>query len=439
MSTLDAELARLGQTARCLATTSGLVTVDELRTRASCLRNQMPIVCGRSIALCGLPPVRLIEALVAFDGFASQMFLLPAGIDHDTQQKLIEGAQCAYALNGSEGLAPTKAEILYTDHHDSPTRWVLATSGTTGVPKVISHTLTSLTRTMKRDPGRGSSYTWGLMYDPCRFAGLQVVLQALVGCSCLALPLSMSFENQVATLLEHKVNALSATPSLWRKLLMDGRVLSLAIKQITLGGETVDQPLLDGLLKRFPDARIVHIYASTEAGAAFAVQDGRVGFPSAWLDCVNAPVPLRVGQEGQLLIKPAEMPTGDEIFSRLDADGFLDTQDIVRQDGDRVHFLGRVSGAINVGGNKVHPEEVENVIREISDVLDVRVFAKQNSMMGQLVAAEIVAGDGVDIKSLRLQIQKHCRSKLELWQCPALVMLVSHLQETDAGKRKRII
>jgi len=438
MSTLDAELSRLSQDTSCLATGSDHVTVGELRVRAASIRKQMPMVCGLSIALCGLSPASLIETLVAFDGFASQIFLLPARIDHDTQQKLIESAQSAYALKESEGLAPTKVEASCSDLHDSPTRWILATSGTTGVPKLISHTLTSLTRTMKRDTRRGSTYTWGLMYDPCRFAGLQVVLQALIGGSCLALPLSVAFEALVDTLLEQKVNALSATPSLWRKLLMDGRVLGLPIKQITLGGETVDQPLLDGLHKRFPEARIVHIYASTEAGAAFAVQDGRAGFPSAWLGGISAPVPLRVGCDGQLLIKPAEMPAGDEILSRLDVDGFLDTQDLVRLDGDRVHFLGRVSGAINVGGNKVHPEEVENVIREISNVFDVRVFAKSNSIMGQLVAAEVVADAGVDTKLLRQQIQQHCRSKLEPWQCPALVMLVNDLQETAAGKRKRM-
>jgi len=44
----------------------------------------------------------------------------------------------------------------------------------------------------------------------------------------------------------------------------------------------------------------------------------------------------------------------------------------------------------------------------------------------------------VDTKLLRQQIQQHCRSKLEPWQCPALVMLVNDLQETAAGKRKRM-
>lgn len=437
MLTLDNEINKLEIDSPVLVSSTGNVSASELLKRSAVLRKKMPDLNGRAIALSNLSPNRLIEALVAFDGFANKILLLPHGLDSDLQIKLIEDAQCAYVLN--ENMVPyaTKTTVETNYPSNSPTCWMLTTSGTTGAPKVISHTLASLTRMIKRDIGRGSIFTWGLMYDPCRFAGLQVVLQALIGGSCLALPLSLSFEDQVTTLLNQKVNAISATPSLWRKLLMDGRLISLSIKQITLGGETVDQPLLDGLHKHFPEARIVHIYASTEAGAAFAVQDVRAGFPAAWLDSTSAPVPLRVGSEGQLLIKLTEMTADDEILCRVDPDGFLDTQDLVRVDGDRVYFLGRASGAINVGGNKVHPEEVENVLRENPNVFDVRVFGKPNSMVGQLVAAEVVTADGVDIKLLRLEIQQHCRGKLELWQCPASIMFVSHLKETAAGKRKR--
>lgn len=437
MSTLGAELDRLSRDVGCLATAEGSGTVGELLARTQSLRKQMPMLRGCKVALCGLPSAKLIEALVAFDGFASEMLLLPAGIEHDLQQKLIESARCAYTVNPGEVVVAANAGQASPERHHAPTRWVLATSGTTGVPKLISHTLTSLTRTMKRDTGRGSGYTWGLMYDPCRFAGLQVVLQALIGGSSLALPSSLVFEDQLSALVAHRVNALSATPSLWRKMLMDGRVLDLSLRQITLGGETVDQPLLDGLRLRFPQARIVHIYASTEAGAAFAVQDGRAGFPAVWLGSDSAPLPLRVGPQGHLLIKPGELPAGQEVLDRLDPDGFLDTQDLVRIDGDRVRFLGRSSGAINVGGNKVHPEEVENVIRDLPEVFEVRVFAKSSSIMGQLVAAEVVAAAEADAGALRRQIQQHCRSMLEPWQCPALVILVDRLQETAAGKRER--
>jgi len=55
----------------------------------------------------------------------------------------------------------------------------------------------------------------------------------------------------------------------------------LPVRQITIGGEAVDQVTLDQLRAAFPGARISQIYASTEAGALFAVRDGRAGFPAA--------------------------------------------------------------------------------------------------------------------------------------------------------------
>jgi len=399
----------------------------------------MPMAAGSCIALCGLSIQMLIEALVAFDGLARQMLLLPESLGRDTQQSLIKTVQCTYVLNADgECTSVASSDRTVTDPKMTETRWLLATSGTTGTPKIISHSLNSLTRTISRNITKGAGYTWGLLYDPCRFAGLQVVLQSLLGGSRLAVPHTNSFEDQIKALLEHQVNALSATPSLWRKLLMDGRVRSLALKQITLGGEIADQQLLEALRINYPGARIVHIYASTEAGTGFAVQDGKAGFPAAWLNDSASPISLRINGDDHLLIKPPELPLGEEIRSRLDPDGYLDTQDIVRKSGERVYFLGRASGAINVGGNKVHPEEVEKCIRQVPGVGDVRVFAKSNSMMGQLVAAEVVIVDGFDQQALRQQIQMHCRSRLEPWQRPAYVGFVERLHETAAGKKMRV-
>lgn len=438
MMTLDTLLSQFEAEHKCLKIACEPVTVRELREKSAVLRKNLIQAQGACVVLCEQSPLALIEALLALDGVARAIFLLPYGHDSDIERRLIEEAQCDAKLEGGGTLTLLDTRLTNAELNHLPTRWLMATSGTTGVPKIVSHTFDSLTRKMKRDSGRGSSYTWGLMFDPSRFAGLQVVLQSLIGGSCLAVSSSLVFEDQVTAILEQQVNALSATPSLWRKLLMDGRVLDLPMKQITLGGESVDQSLLDGLRRLFPDARITHIYASTEAGASFAVNDCRAGFPAKWLNNTAAPVPLRINDYGHLLIKPAVLAQGVEIQSRLDATGYLDTQDIVRQLDDRVFFLGRASGAINVGGNKVHPEEVENLIRELPEVLDVCVFGKSNSLMGQLVVAELVMAAGTDPKILRQKIQRHCRAKLESWQCPALVTAVDQLQETVAGKRVRI-
>ncbi len=96
---------------------------------------------------------------------------------------------------------------------------MLPTSGTTGEPKLVAHTLASLTRTAKHDLVRGQEYRWGSLYNLTGFAGLQVFLQSWCGGSCLILGReSSSLAERVADLIEGGCTALSATPTMWRKL-----------------------------------------------------------------------------------------------------------------------------------------------------------------------------------------------------------------------------
>ncbi|MBU9818304.1 AMP-binding protein, partial [Rahnella sp. BCC 1045] len=119
------------------------------------------------------------------------------------------------------------------------------------------------------------------------------------------------------------VTAASGTPTFWRQALWrNGDVLAqLKLEQITLGGEPVDQGILDRLREVFPDARISWIYASSEAGAAIAVHDGLAGFPETWLEREVAGRPRLSVEDGELLIaspKAAEgmdavIHTGDHV------------------------------------------------------------------------------------------------------------------------------
>ena len=432
-------LSRLPADSHSLLIPSGSMSLSALKNEASDIVHHSQLQKGSCIAFCGLSPIELIKAIIAYDGFASAMLLLPASLDESSTNQLIHAAHCTHRI---DTLSDDPIVITQLDNvslkEETSTRWLLASSGTTGLPKLIEHTLASLCRSVKQDSVRCFEFVWGLLYDPSRFAGIQVVLQALLSASRLSVADAMDFDLQVEGFIRNRVNALSATPSLWRKLLMDGRIAKLPLRQITLGGETVDQNILDLLKRSFPAARVVHIYASTEAGAAFSVHDGLAGFPVKWLESTLAPIPLRIRDDGHLLVRLGILPGGKEIVDRIDADGYLDTQDLVRIEGERVYFLGRASGAINVGGNKVNPEEIERYIREVEGVFDIRVYAKKSSIMGQIVAAEIVPAVGVDAEQLRKRIQQHCRTKLANWQLPALISFVRVLKETAAGKRERL-
>jgi len=421
----------------CLCTSHGEWLIGDVIKASSFLRDRFPEVKGARIVIRALDVLEFITALIAFDGIADSILLLPANLDLRIEEELIREVNCTYSWSDVEQrLIVVNGNSQYPSKMGG-TRWVLATSGTTGVPKLIEHSLASLTRTLKFSPDKGSQFRWGLMYDPSRFAGLQVVLQALLGNSSLCLPSESGFDAQVQALLDYRVNALSATPTLWRKLLMDGRIRRISLRQITLGGELVDQGVLDALRLSFPSSRITHIYASTEVGTGFAVNDGLAGFPKKWLELEEGQMPMRIDDRGHLLVKPTSLPTGDEVKKRMDADGYFDTDDQVRIKDGRVIFLGRASGAINVGGNKVNPELVEQVLRQVEGVADAKVYAKKSSVVGQLVAADIVPTLDSDKKSLRQEIRDRCLRSLESWQIPAFINFVSKLDVTTAGKLER--
>ena len=219
----------------------------------------------------------------------------------------------------------------------------LMTSGTTGRPKLVRHTLESLLGRIPRSAGSAMhcGQRWLLSYQPTTFAGLQVILTALCAGAAVVQTANRNPSELFAVAERFAATHISGTPTFWRSFLLAAPPGSLPLQQITLGGEAVDQPTLDRLAQRFPDARITHIYASSEAGALFSVHDGRAGFPRAWLDGRAAGVGLRI-RGGVLEVEsPRRMLDYEgESSPTLTDDGWLITGDLVRVDGDRVYFRG---------------------------------------------------------------------------------------------------
>lgn len=402
---------------------------------------------GRRVALGEMSSLELARTLVLLDGAAECIFFVPLEQGKSFQQAYLKDLRIDVVF-GEDAARPdmliggqqtTSANPAYTHFGAAiETHWILPTSGTTGVPKLIRHTLATLTRGMSvRD--LGEVYVWGSLYNPRRFAGLQVFLQSWLSGTPLILDckfdISPEYVRRLATL---GCNALSATPSMWRKLAMCPGFESIPLKQITLGGEMADQPILDLLKRSFPDARITHIYASTEAGVGFAVNDGRAGFPASYLDVRPGQVAMRVDETGRLWLRPdSHAPT--EIGVEDDASGgWIDSGDMVERRKGRIHFLGRASGSINVGGNKVIPEEVEAVIKEVQGVAFAVVKGRKNALMGNLVEAHVSAIEGVVFDDqFKRRITDHCRSRLDAFKVPAFVKPMNGIELTAVGKISR--
>ncbi len=317
---------------------------------------------------------------------------------------------------------------------DVDSEFLVLTSGTTGRPKCVRYLWSDLIRQV-RPSARSHGMRWLLAYHLNHFAGIQMFLHVLVNRAALVVPESGSVSDMLAAARKNEVTHISASPTFWRfaiaQLQAEKQPLP-GLQQITLGSEVVTPSLLDSLKEVFPKVRISQVYASTEAGSCVAVSDGRAGLPVSILDYKeDAPVRFRI-EDGELFI-----------YSRHGMRGFLGDQgnvqgewratgDLVRIEGDRIIFLGRQSELINVGGVKVHPVNVEDVVATVEGVKLVKAYGHPNAIMGQIVAVDLVLEDGADEEGIEERVFEACLS-LDRHSRPRLVNVV---EELDIINRK---
>ncbi len=270
-----------------------------------------------------------------------------------------------------------------------PGRLWLLTSGSTGRPKRVGHTLESLTTVRGHQPGR----TWLCPYAPGSYAWWQVVTLSLTQPGQhLVVVEPDQLDDWPALAAAHGVDAASGTPTFWRRALhRDPTALArVPLRQLTLGGEPVDQAVLDRLREVFPATRISWIYASSEVGAAVVVHDGRAGFPVEWLDRAAPGRPTLGVRDGELVVTSPYHGAGLE--------GPVHTGDRVEIVDDRVLIIGRLdSDEINVGGSKVSAGLVRDALTAHPRVAWARVTGRRAPLLGHMVVAEVVpspAGHG---------------------------------------------
>jgi acyl-coenzyme A synthetase/AMP-(fatty) acid ligase len=412
-------------------------------------------LAGRSVLLAVADQLISALAMIEIDGVARRMLLCPPDLDADHIEALIDdagidaivtdqparwadvGVYLVVAARAPErAVKPAKSERA--------TEWLMLTSGTSGAPKIVGHTLEGLTGAIVADgPARGTPPVWATFYDIRRYGGLQIFLRAIIGGGSMVLTEpGEALADHVARLNAMSVTHISGTPSHWRKLLMSGSATGFAPRYVRLSGEIADQAVLDGLKRAFPEASIGHAYASTEAGVGFAVNDGLEGFPADLIGVNRDGVEMKV-VDGCLRIRSrraAHAYVGRQAAVLTDEEGFVDTGDMVELRGDRYHFVGRRGGIINIGGLKVHPEEIEAVINRHPDVRMSRAKSRKSPITGSIVVADVILADGCDVSrsgEIRDQIFSECRARLAPHKVPVMIKFVAALDITAAGKLAR--
>jgi len=412
---------------------------------------------GRSVLLATKAQITTASALIELHGIARRIILWPPELSLEHLPFVIDAAEvdCIVsdrAITHFESSRPVyfcacSRNLVPATRKESPihdTEWILLTSGTTGRPKLVAHTFSSLTAAIQPRNDNNLNVVWSTFYDIRRYGGLQILLRAiLTGASLVFSNSEESPADFLARAARSGVTHISGTPTHWRRALMSPSAQLLRPLNVRLSGEAVDQAILNNLRSAYPEAQVVHAFASTEAGVAFEVTDGMAGFPVSVLE-ENLQADMKV-EDGTLRIRSAgnaRRYLGDRAPMLKDQTGFVDTGDKVERRDGRFYFAGRRDGVINVGGLKVHPEEVESVINRHPDVQMCLVRGKKSPITGALVIADVVLknvsmpGDQ-DPRTLERDILQLCREALPAHKVPAAIKLVSELPIAESGKVMR--
>jgi acyl-CoA synthetase (AMP-forming)/AMP-acid ligase II len=404
---------------------------------------------GRTVLISSDRQLPALLALLLLDGIARRILLCPP--DLDPVHLPVIAASAGVDLIVSDGTGPAARAALDVPTLDCPTvvpsavaeawrgettEWLLFTSGTTGRPKIVVHTLATLSAPLDDGLAVSSSAIWSTFYDVRRYGGLQILLRGLLGGGSLVLSqASESVGDFLTRAGRSAVTHISGTPSHWRRALMSGGADRMAPRYVRLSGEPADQAILNNLAHAWSNANVAHAFASTEAGVAFDVRDGKAGFPATIIGRTGTPVEMRV-VEGSLRIRSNRVALGylGEGGALADADGFVDTGDMVELRGDRYFFVGRREGVINVGGQKVHPEEVEAVINQHPAVRIARVRGRRSPITGAIVVADIVIRPSGNFETISAEVLQTCRNNLPPHKVPVMLRQVDRLDIAGSGK-----
>lgn len=300
------------------------------------------------------------------------------------------------------------------------------TSGTTGQPKKIVHRIATLTRAV-RIGEKYSGQVWAYAYNPTHMAGLQVFFQAFENQNTLVNVFGKSREMVYHLIDEKQITHISATPTFYRLLLPFEKSHDSVIR-VTLGGEKSDQHLYDAIHEIFPHAKINNIYASTEAGSLFAAKGDCFQFPDSIKD------KFRV-LDDELLIHKSLLGSSEELTF---IDDFYHSGDLiewVNEEKGLFRFKSRKNDLINVGGYKVNPGEVEDAIMFIEGVRQALVYGRANSILGNVLCADIQLEEGSNLTEL--DIRKRLALQLQDFKVPRRIKFVERMSLTRTGKLKR--
>jgi len=311
---------------------------------------------------------------------------------------------------------------------------VFFSSGSTGKPKGILHDLERVASKFIKNRSPVVAIPF-LMFD--HFGGFNTILAITASLGTVVSVAERSVARICGAIQQYRVSLLPTTPS-FLNLLMAARAHEAydlaSLRRITYGTEVMPQATLDRLSRALPGVVLQQTYGLSEVGvlASKSRDDG-----SLWMRIGGEGFQTKV-VNGILLIKSEYSMVGYlNAPSNFDAEGWFNTQDKVEEDDEYFRILGRVTDLINIGGQKVYPAEIEEIIMTIPNIVDVAVFAESNALLGQIIVARVALAEPEPLDSLKSRIRVACKASLAAYKVPSKVLIATDNIYTHRHKKNR--
>lgn len=312
---------------------------------------------------------------------------------------------------------------------------VLFSSGSTGQSKGIVHDFSQLLQKYKTRRHNLRTLTF-LMFD--HIGGVDTLFYSLSNGSCIVTVPERLPDAVCAAIEARQVEVLPVSPTFLNLLILSEaytRHNLSSLKYITYGAEVMPQAVLDRCVELFPGVKLLQKYGTTEVGTLRSKSQRP---NSVWVKMGGDGFEIRV-VDGMLQIKAQSAMLGYlNAPSPFTDDGWFITGDEVQVKGEYLKILGRASEIINVGGEKVYPAEVENVIQQMNNVADATVFGRPSPITGSMVCAHVRLLADEDPKAFRRRLKVFCSQGLQSYKVPVKVKIVDTHQHSDRFKKMRM-
>jgi long-chain acyl-CoA synthetase len=311
---------------------------------------------------------------------------------------------------------------------------VLFSSGTSGEPKAAVHDVVPLLSKYRTRRPAWRTVTF-LLFD--HIGGINTIFHTLSNGATLITVEDRTPDAVCAVIEQSRAEVLPASPTFLRLLLLSSaqdRFDLSSVKVVNYGTEPMSETTLKRLQASFPRAQLLQSYGLAEVGILRSKSKSN---DSIWLKVGGEGVETRV-VDGILQIKsPSTMLGYLNAPSPFTDDGWFVTGDAVEVDGDYLKILGRRSELINVGGEKVYPSEVEEVIEAMGNVAAATVYGQPNPLMGNIVCARVALVEPEDEGKFAIRLKRHCRERLPSYQVPVKVAVVGREMIGERFKKLR--